>query len=111
MSAGIDDVAARLGKCPEVHQPCFGAATMNDGDHRDEIVRLEAQIDELAARIESCRKVILAGRIAVMGGGAVLIPMLVSAIQFDPAVIAVAVTAVTPMSAFDPGCVKTQCFM
>jgi hypothetical protein len=45
-------------------------------------------------KIESCRKVILAGRIAVMGGGAVLIPMLVSAIQFDPAVIAVAVTAV-----------------
>ena len=46
---------------------------MNDGDHRDEIVRLEAQIDELAARIENCRKFILAGRIAVVGGGVVLI--------------------------------------
>ena len=27
---------------------------MNDSDHRDEIVRLEAQIDELAASVESC---------------------------------------------------------
>jgi hypoxanthine-guanine phosphoribosyltransferase len=67
---------------------------MNDSDHRDEIVRLEAQIDELAARIESCRKFILVGRIAVMGGGAVLITMLVSAIQFDPSVMALAVAAV-----------------
>jgi hypothetical protein len=67
---------------------------MNDSNHRDEIVRLEAQIDDLAARIESCRKFILVGRIAVAGGGAVLIALLVGAIQFDPALIAVAVTAV-----------------
>jgi hypothetical protein len=26
---------------------------MNDSDHRDEIVRLEAQIDELTAKIEA----------------------------------------------------------
>ena len=67
---------------------------MKDSDDRDEIVRLEVQIDELAARIESCRKFILAGRIAVIGGGAVLIAMLVSAIQFDPSVMALAVAAV-----------------
>ena len=67
---------------------------MNDSDHRDEIVRLEVQIDELAASIESCHKFILAGRIAVIGGGPVLIAMLVSAIQFDPSVMALAVAAV-----------------
>jgi hypothetical protein len=67
---------------------------MSDSDHRGEIVRLEAQIDELAARIESCRKFILVGRIAVACGAAVLIAVLVGAIQFDPAIIAVAVTAV-----------------
>jgi hypoxanthine-guanine phosphoribosyltransferase len=67
---------------------------MNDSDHRDEIVQLEAQIDELAARIESCRKFILAGRIAVARGGLVFIAMLVGAIQFDPSVMAVAVAAV-----------------
>jgi cob(I)alamin adenosyltransferase len=41
---------------------------MNDRDYRDEIVRLEELIDELAARIESCRKFILAGRTLVIGG-------------------------------------------
>src|SRR5262249_62373019 len=66
---------------------------MNDGDLRDEIVRLEAKIDELAARIESCRKFILAGRIAVAGAGVVLIAMLVGAIPFGPSVIAATVAA------------------
>jgi len=60
---------------------------MNDSDHHDEIVRLEAQIDEFATRIESCRKFIVVGRIVVVGSGAALIAMLVGAIQFDPAVI------------------------
>lgn len=67
---------------------------MNDSNYRDEIVLLEAQIDDLAVRIESCRKFILVGRIAVAGGAAVLIALLVDAIRFDPAVIAVEVTAV-----------------
>ena len=56
---------------------------MNDSDHRDEIVRFEAQIDELAARIESCRKFILAGRIAVVGGSVIFIATVVGAIQFS----------------------------
>jgi hypoxanthine-guanine phosphoribosyltransferase len=67
---------------------------MSDSDYRDEIVRLEAQIDELAARIESCRKFILAGWIAVVGGGVVLIGTIVGAIQFDPSIVVVAVAAV-----------------
>jgi len=67
---------------------------VDNGYYREEIVRLEAQIDELAARLESCRKFILAGRILMIGGGAVLIAMLVGALQFDPSVMAIAVTAV-----------------
>jgi hypothetical protein len=66
---------------------------MNDNDHRDEIVRLETQIDDLAARIENCRKFILVGRIAVTIGGGVLIAMMVGALQVDPSVMAVAVAA------------------
>ena len=66
---------------------------MNDSSYRDEIVRLEEEIDELAARIESCRKFILAGRILVIGGGAVL-AILIGALQFNPSVMAVAVAAV-----------------
>jgi outer membrane murein-binding lipoprotein Lpp len=69
-------------------------ATMNGHDHRSEIVRLEAQIEELEATIESCRKFILAGRIAVASGGVILIFMLVGAIQINPSVMAVAVAAV-----------------
>ena len=67
---------------------------MNDNDYRDEIVRLETQIDDLAARIENCRKFILAGRIAVTGGGGILIAMVVGAPQIDPSVMAVAIAAV-----------------
>src|SRR6516162_6185657 len=66
---------------------------MTDPSYRDEIVRLEEEIDELAAQIESCRKFILAGRILVIGGGAVL-AILIGALQFNPSVMAVAVAAV-----------------
>ena len=67
---------------------------MNDRHYRDEIVRLEEQIDELAARIESCRKFILAGRILVIGGGAFLIGILIGALPFNLSVMAAAVAAV-----------------
>jgi hypothetical protein len=67
---------------------------MNNPNHHDEIVRLEEQIDELAARIESCRKFILTGRILIIGGGAVLVAILIGALQFNPSVMAVAVAAV-----------------
>ena len=57
--------------------------TLGDADPYEEIVRLEERIEELAAKIESCRKFILASRIAVAGGGLVLAAMLVGAIRFD----------------------------
>ena len=66
---------------------------MDDGDPRDEIVRLEARIERLAATIESCRKFILAARVAVAGGGILLAAMLFGAIRFDPAVMTAAVAA------------------
>jgi undecaprenyl pyrophosphate phosphatase UppP len=64
-----------------------------DADPHDEIVRLEAQIDALAEKLESCRKFILAGRVAVAVGGAVLIALLFGALAFDPAVMACASAA------------------
>jgi hypothetical protein len=67
---------------------------MTNGDLRDEIVRLETQIDELADAIESCRKFILVGKIAVVGGSVGLIAALVGAIEFNPSVLAVAGPAV-----------------
>jgi undecaprenyl pyrophosphate phosphatase UppP len=57
---------------------------LGEGDPHDEIVRLEAQIDKLADRLESCRKFILAGRIAVAAGAIVLGAVLIGALPFDP---------------------------
>ncbi len=42
---------------------------MSEIDPHDEIERLEAKIEELAARVENCRKFMLASRIAIVGGG------------------------------------------
>jgi len=66
---------------------------MADHDPRDEIERLEAQIDELADRLESCRKFILAARIAVAAGGIVLVAILFGAVRFDPMWLSLAVAA------------------
>ena len=61
-------------------------------DPHEEIVRLEEHIEGLAAKIESCRKFILAARIAVGGGGLVLAAMLVGAIRSDLGLMAAAVS-------------------
>jgi hypothetical protein len=67
---------------------------MNGDNHHSEIVRLEEQIDELEATIESCRKFILTGRIAVAIGSMILILMLVGGIQFNLSLMGLAVAAV-----------------
>ena len=56
---------------------------MDNGDPHDEIVRLEAHIEALSDKIESCRKFILAGRIAAAAGGVLLVALLLGAIRFD----------------------------
>jgi len=66
---------------------------MLDTDPREEIVRLEAHIETLADRLESCRKFILAGRVAVAAGGIVLVGLLFGAIAFDPRAMMVGVGA------------------
>ena len=62
-------------------------------DPHEEIVRLEEHIEEFDAKIESCRKFILASRIAIAAGGIVFAAMLVGAIRFDPGTMAAAVAA------------------
>jgi hypothetical protein len=65
----------------------------SDGDLHEEIVRLEEHVEDLAAKIESCRKLILAARIATGGGGIVLAAMLLGALRFDLGAMAAAVAA------------------
>jgi hypothetical protein len=66
---------------------------MGDGDPHDEIVRLEAHIEELAGKIENCRKFALASRIAMVGGGILLAATLFGVIGFDPRVMLAAMAA------------------
>ena len=66
---------------------------MDDGDPREAIVRLEAHIEQLVARIENCRKFILAARIAAAGGGIGLAAMVFGAIRLDLEVMMAAMAA------------------
>ena len=66
---------------------------MDGGDPRDEIERLEAHIEQLAATIESCRKFILASRLAIALGGILLLALMLGAIRFDPMVMAATIAA------------------
>ncbi len=76
----------------------YYAAVMTDEDtHEDdpheEIERLEAQIDELSAKLESCRKFILVAHIAVVAGGVLLAVVLLGILSFDPRLLLTAITA------------------
>ena len=64
-----------------------------NGDPHDEVVRLEALIEELTAKMESCRKFILASRFVTWGGGVILFAMLLGAMRFDLGIMAAAVAA------------------
>jgi hypothetical protein len=56
---------------------------MADDDLHDQILRLEAQIEELTEVIESCRKLILVSKIAIAAGGIWLLAFMFGATRFD----------------------------
>jgi hypothetical protein len=63
-------------------------------DPRDQILLLEARIEQLDAKIESCRKFILIARVILALGGALLLALMLGAIRFDPLAMTAAITAV-----------------
>jgi hypothetical protein len=65
---------------------------LDNSNLHEEVVRLEEHIEELAGKVESCRKIILGSRIAVIGGGVVLAVMLLGVIRSDLALMAAAVS-------------------
>ena|SRR5438309_1016305 len=64
------------------------------GDLREEIVRLEAQIDELTGVIERSRKLGLIANIAIVAGAMWLLASTVGALSFDPVALIGAIAAV-----------------
>ncbi len=65
-----------------------------DGKLRDEIERLEQRIEALADTIESCRKLVLAAKVAIAGGALAMLAMLIGALRFDPVILTAAMAAV-----------------
>jgi hypothetical protein len=57
---------------------------LESGNPRDEIARLEERIEELEAKLESCRKFSAASRFAMVLGGVLLLGLLLGIIPFDP---------------------------
>ena len=66
---------------------------MSDGDVRDRISQLEAQIEAFAETVEGCRKFALAARVAIAAGAILMLAMLVGAIRPDLAALSGATAA------------------
>jgi hypothetical protein len=67
---------------------------MSHLDPHDDIERLETRIEELSAKIDNCRKFILAARIATAAGGVVLLAIFLGILRPDLTWMAAAMAAV-----------------
>jgi len=66
----------------------------DDGDLHEEILHIEAHIEELADVIESCRKFIFISKVAIAAGGTLILAIIIGAVGFDPTVLIGAIAAV-----------------
>jgi len=64
-----------------------------EGDPREQIARLEAQIEALAATVESCRKIMLLAKVAIAGGALLVLAMVVGVVRPELASLSGATTA------------------
>jgi len=68
---------------------------MDDGgDLHEQILHIEAHIEELTDIIERCRKIILISKVAIAAGGILILAIIIGAVGFDPAVLIGAIAAV-----------------
>jgi hypothetical protein len=56
---------------------------MADDDLRDQIARIEADIDKLAKTLDGCRKAMLLSKAAIVAGGILMLAYLLGAIRLD----------------------------
>ena len=67
---------------------------MHADDLREDISQLEIRIEELAKRIEECRKIILMSKIAMSIGALLIVALVVGVISFTPTTLLGAIIAV-----------------
>ena len=67
---------------------------MVDDNLRDQIARIEADIDELARTLDGCRKAMLFSKVATAAGGIWILAYLLGAIRFDPVTMIGAIAAI-----------------
>jgi hypothetical protein len=67
---------------------------LEDGEPREAIARLETRIDELREGLESCRKFILASRIAIAAGAIWMRAVIIGIVNFEPTAVIAAIAAI-----------------
>jgi hypothetical protein len=66
----------------------------DDGDLHEQILHIEAHIEELTDIIERCQKIILISKVAIAAGGILILATAIGALGFDPTVLIGAIAAV-----------------
>jgi len=64
-----------------------------DDDLHEQVLQIEAHIEQLADVIERCRKIILISKAAVVVGGTLILATIIGAIEFDPTIMIGAIAA------------------
>jgi hypothetical protein len=66
----------------------------DDGRLHEQILHIEAHIEELTDIIDRCRKIILISKVAIAAGGILILAIVVGALGFDPTILIGAIAAV-----------------
>ena len=72
----------------------MSATSEDDADPDSEIARLEDRIEQLAVELDKCRKYSLAARAMLVLGGAVLLALMLGAIQFNGLAMSASIAAI-----------------
>jgi len=66
----------------------------DDGDLHEQILHIEAHIEELTDILERCRKIILISKVVIAAGVILILAIVVGALGFDPTILIGAIAAV-----------------
>jgi hypothetical protein len=64
-----------------------------DDDLHEQVLQIEAHIEELADLIERCRKIILISKATIAAGGTLILAIIIGAVGFDPRIMIGAIAA------------------